>query len=204
MQQEIEQLDEKFDQFTQNLGKIQGEFSLLEEIQNKSGKMIEKNKEDQIIYVEAVELLSIVQKVTRDKIKNSFEGIASNAINYIFNSDEYSFHLDFSRRGNLGELDFSVQTPDKPEALDVLKTDAGGIKNVVSIALRIILMQVSNPKIEGLIIFDESFANLSSEYQPRASMFLREITEKFKRQIVMITHSNEFIDESDYNKIEIT
>lgn len=204
MLEEIKKVEKDFELFTQNLGRLQGEFSLLEDIQNKSGKMIEKNKEDQITYVEAVELLSIVQKVTRDKIKTSFEGIASNAINYIFNSDEYSFHLDFSRRGNLGELDFSVQTPDKPEALDILKTDAGGIKNVVSIALRIILMQVSSPKIEGLIIFDESFANLSSEYQPRASMFLRKITEKFKRQIVMITHSNEFIDESDYNKIEIT
>ena len=64
-------------------------------------------------------------------------------------------------------------------------------------------MEVSNTKIRGFIINDETFANLDPEYQIRASEFLNEINTKFKRQILMITHSNEFIDNSNYNKIEI-
>ena len=197
MLEEIKKVEKDFELFTQNLGKIQGQFSLLEDIQNKSGKMIEKNKEDEITFVEAVELLSIVQKVSRDKIKNSFESIVGHAINYIYESDEYSFHLEFSRRGNLQELDMFVQNPDKPESLDLLKCDAGGTKNIVSLALRIVLMEVASPKIEGFIISDESFSNLSSAHVERASQFLKEISQKMGRQIIAISHQSKMLEAAD-------
>ncbi len=197
MLEEIKKVEKDFELFTQNLGQLQGQFSLLEDIQNKSGKMIEKNKEDEITYVEAVELLSIVQTVTRDKIKTSFESIVSHALNYIYESDEYSFHLEFSRRGNLQEMDFSVQTPDKPESLDLLKTDAGGTKNIVSLALRIVLMEVASPKIQGFIMSDESFANLSSDHVERASQFLKEISQKMGRQVIAISHQSKMLEAAD-------
>ncbi len=197
MQQEIEQLEKSFALFTQNLGKIQGEYSLLKDIQSNSKVLIEKNKEDEVTYTEAVELLSLVQKVTRDKIKNSFENIVTQALNYIYESDEYSFHLEFSRRGNLQELDMAVQTPDKPESLDLLKTDAGGTKNIVSLALRIVLMEVASPRIQGFVISDESFANLSRNNRERACQFLKEINQKMGRQIIIITQHEEMLESAD-------
>jgi len=127
----------------------------------------------------------------------------SYALNYIFQSTDYEFYLDFNRRGNLQTLDFNVKTPEKDEALDLLVTSGGGVINIVSFALRLVLMEVCSPRINGMMILDETFANLSAEYQPLASAFLEEIGKRFKRQIIMITHSNEFIENSNYNKIEI-
>ena len=199
----IKNLEFQFDEFTQKVGELKGEYKTLLNQQNECEKAIVKYKEDEITYVQAVELLSLVQKVTTDRIKNAFEDIITHALNYIFESDKYSFHLVFGRRGNLHELDFAVQTPEKTEPLDPMLTDAGGTLNIISLVLRIVLMEVSSPKINGFLLLDENFANLSPEYQPRASEFLNEIRIKFKRQIIMITHSNEFIDNSNYNKIEI-
>lgn len=202
MQTEIKQLEADFEVFTDKVGQLKGEYSTLEKQQEQSKVLIDKYKEDEIVYAQAVELLALVQKVTRDKIKESFESIVTHALNYIFESDQYSFHLVFGRRGNLQELDFAVQTPDKNEPLDPLTTDAGGVLNIISLALRIVLMEVAHPKINGFIISDESFANLSEEYVERASQFLKEINIKMNRQIIAISHQSKMHDSAD-NLIEV-
>ncbi len=202
MLKEIENIESKFADFTQKVGILKGEYNTLFDQQEKSSLDIEKYKEDEITYIQAVELLSLVQKVTRDKIKNAFEDIVSHALNYIYESDKYSFHLIFSRRGNLQELDFAVQTPDKTEPLDPMNTDAGGTLNVISLALRIVLMEVASPKIKGFILSDESFANLSEEYVEQASQFLKEVNQKMNRQIIAISHQSKMLDGAD-NLIEV-
>ncbi len=199
---EIKQLEDQFEIFTQKVGSIQGEYKTLCKQQNESESKIEQYKEDEVTYTQAVELLSLVQKVTRDKIKNAFEDIVSHALNYIYESDKYSFHLIFGRRGNLQELDFAVQTPDKTEPLDPMTTDAGGTLNIISLALRIVLMEVASPKISGFILSDESFANLSEEHVEQASMFLKEINQKMNRQIIAISHQPKMLDSAD-NLIEV-
>jgi len=203
MLEEIKNLEERFGEFSQRVGELKGEYNTLLSQQEKSEVLIEELKNDELLYAQAVELLSLVQVVTRDRVKESFETIVTHALNFILNSDKYSFHLIFGRRGNLQELNFAVQTPDNPEPHSLLDTSGGGVINVVAFALRVVLMEISNPKINGFMLLDESFANLSAEYQPRASEFLKEINEKFSRQVVMITHSKEFIENSDYNKIEV-
>ena len=193
----IKNLESQFEEFTENLGIIKGEFKTLKNQQKKSEILIEKLKKDEVIYAQAVELLTLVQRVTRDKIKDSFEMIVSHALNYVYESDKYSFYLDFRRRGNLQELFFSVLTPDKPEPLDLLKCDAGGTKNVVSLALRIVLMEIITPKINGFIISDESFANLSEKFIEKASQFLKEINQKMNRQIIAISHQPKMLESAD-------
>lgn len=194
---EIKELEYNFEIFTQKVGSLQGEYKILYNQQEDSIKSIEKYKEDEVVYTQAVELLSLVQKVTRDKIKNAFEDIVTHALNYIYESDKYSFHLVFGRRGNLQELDFAVQTPDKTEPLDPMLTDAGGTLNIISLALRIVLMEVASPKINGFILSDESFANLSSEHIEQACLFLKEINQKMNRQIIAISHQPKMLDSAD-------
>ena len=58
-------------------------------------------------------------------------------------------------------------------------------------------MELVNPRIEGFIISDESFANLSSEHINRASEFLKELNTKFKRQIIAISHQQQMLDHAD-------
>ncbi len=194
---EIKELEADFEEFTQRVGSLQGEYKTLSNQQNESTEAIREYKKDEVVYTQAVELLSLVQKVTRDKIKNAFEDIVTHALNYIYESDKYSFHLVFGRRGNLQELDFAVQTPDKTIPLDPMLTDAGGTLNIISLALRIVLMEVASPKIKGFILSDESFANLSEEHVEQASQFLKEINQKMNRQIIAISHQSKMMDSAD-------
>jgi DNA repair exonuclease SbcCD ATPase subunit len=63
-------------------------------------------------------------------------------------------------------------------------------------------MEVATPKINGFIISDESFANLSEDYVERASRFLKEINQKMNRQIIAISHQPKML-ESASKLIEI-
>lgn len=203
MQSEIKQVEDQFEAFTQKVGSLQGEYKTLLSQQNNSNLLINKLKEDEETYIKAVELLSLVQKIAQHRIKDSFENIVSWALSYIF-KDDYRFCFEFGRRGNLSELDFAVKTPDLNEAFDPMDTRGGGILNVISLILRIVLMEVINPKTNGYIIFDESFKNVNGqEFIDTLNSFLLDIHKKFKRQIIHITDMENFKSDDRYNLIEV-
>lgn len=71
---------------------------------------------------------------------------------------------------------------------DIMQSEAGGTKNILSVCLRLIFSEFCTPKIEGPIILDEVGANISAEYQNNFAEFLRQFSEKNNRQIILISH----------------
>ena len=198
---EIKELETQFDEFSKDVVRVQHEFNLMQKNHEKTKEIINKYEHDSEIHNKAVELLTIVQGVTRDKIKDGFETLVTYALRFIY-SEEYAFKLEFGRRGNLQELNFNIKTPDFEEECDPMDTSGGGVLDIISLALRAVLLEVSVPKIEGFLILDESLKHLSKEYLMNASQFLNELNTKLGRQIIFITHQQEFIDNAE-NTIQI-
>lgn len=197
----INNLKSKLETLGNRVGQLQGEYNYIKTESEKNTKRIETLGFQVEDHSKAVELLNMVQVVTRDKIKNEFEILVTYAVKFIY-GENYKFHLDFGTRGNLQELNFSIETPNFNEKYDPMDTSGGGILDIISLALRIVLMEVNMPKIQGFILMDESLKHLSSNYLPQASLFLKEISQKLNRQIIFISHEDEFIN-SDYNTIEV-
>ena len=200
---ELESLEHQFNNFEKEVIKVQLEYELIQKDHLKTKESIKNLENDKETHKKAVELLTVVQGVTRDKIKDSFENIISWGLKYIFQED-YKFCLVFSRRGNLQELDFAIKSPDLDEAINPMDSRGGGILNVISIILRLVLMEVSVPKINGFIILDEAFKNVNGqEYINQLNSFVLEINKKFDRQIIHISDMENFKSETSYNLIEI-
>lgn len=200
---QLKNLQNDFNEFSNEFVRVKHEHELLTDAHKKTVQLIEKYETDKENYTKAVELLSVVQAVTRDKIKAGFEDIVSWSLKYIY-QDEYKFSLAFGRRGNLSELDFAIRTPDHDEDADPMDTRGGGILNVVSLILRLVLMEVSVPKINGFIILDESFKNVNGQDNiDRLNGFVKEVNTKFNRQIIHITDMDNFKNNSEDNLIEI-
>lgn len=198
---EVKQLETQFDEFSKELVRVQHEHKLMKEQNEKTKKLIAKYEHDREVHTKAVELLTVVQGVTREKIKDGFETLVTYALRFIYSQD-YAFQLEFGRRGNLQELNFNIKTPEFEEACDPLDTSGGGVLDIVSLALRAVLLEVSVPKIEGFLMLDESLKHLSKYYLMNASQFLNELNKRLGRQIIFITHQQEFIDNAE-NAIEI-
>ncbi len=198
---EIGQLKERLNEIKSDLDQQTGQLDLLNtQIDSQKIKItdLEDRKER---YKKVIELLSFVQQVTKQKTKDSFERLVTYALRFIY-SEDYKFELDFGRRGNLSEINFNVKTPDFKESFNPLDTSGGGVLDILSLALRICLIELTRPKIEGTIILDEPFKHLSSNYLGRAIKFLEAISKKIGRQIILITHKQELIDSASY-KLEI-
>lgn len=197
---EINHLKNLLDNLGNKLGRLQGEYSILEKNYTEDKKRSDylKNELDQT--KKAIQLLTAVQYFTRDRIKNQFESLISWGLQYIYQKD-YKFVLLFGQRGNLQELKFCVKDPDNQEEIDILDSRGGGIANVISLMLRLVLIEIN--KINGFIIFDESFANVNGEQNiNRLNLFMEEVSKKFKRQIIHITNFACFT-ENNYNIINL-
>ncbi len=78
---------------------------------------------------------------------------------------------------------------------DPMDSNSGGIVNVIAFLLRVIL--IKRFKLAQLIILDESFNNVSAEYQPRVSELLHEMCQKYKFTVFAVTHQPRLIRQAD-------
>jgi DNA repair exonuclease SbcCD ATPase subunit len=75
--------------------------------------------------------------------------------------------------------------------------NGGGVTDVVSLALRAALLELSNPKPAGLFAADEPGKMISKEYLPNVAEFLKRYLQKTGRQGLIITHHDILADCAD-------
>jgi len=121
-------LEISINSLSEEVNSLKGKVSLLEEQYIESEKSLQNLKEEQEINRKSVELLNLVSKVTTELIKEMFETIVTNALQYIYQSNDYKFELEFGKRGNLNELKFNIKKPEMQLSHDILDTNAGGNK----------------------------------------------------------------------------
>jgi DNA repair exonuclease SbcCD ATPase subunit len=183
------------------IGSLAGKKDLLDsQIRTGEERLLEIDHKKEV-YSKCVEVLTIAQESVKYSIKNGFEAVVTYALQYIFGAN-YIFELDFGRRGNLQEVGLNVKTATLTEAYDPMDTSGGGVIDVVSIALRVAIIELHKPKIQGPIILDESFKHLSRMHLPQAGAFLNALVDRMHRQIIMVTHSPELVKMAD-NAIEV-
>lgn len=199
MQEQINNLEKEFNILTKKLGIVTGEYQLLEENHTISQHEIEEYKKSIDLYKKCVELIQLVQVVTRNKVKEQFEDLVTSALKFVFGNG-YEFKLEFDRRGSLSTMDFKIITPEHNEPSDPLKCESGGLIYLISLILRVVIMEVN--KMPGFIICDETLKGLDPERIARANEFIHQLSEKTGRQILFISHEEE-IKNNSKNVIEI-
>jgi DNA repair exonuclease SbcCD ATPase subunit len=135
----------------------------------------------------------------QEDAQRRIEGLVTRGLQTIF-GEELSFHLVSSVKGKTVQTDFMVRsTLEDGSQIDtpVLEARGGGLAVVVGFLLRLVVKLLSAPTESHVMHLDESFAQLSAEYEPRLAEFLREIVDKTNVQIILITHSNAFNDQAD-------
>lgn len=199
---ELDNLNNNLESFTQDLNRLEGSKNLLSQQINDCHSRIKSLEVLRVKETKAVELLHLVQRATRDKVVAAFEQTVTYALRAIYQNDGYAFKLEFSQRGNLGELDFKMKSPTTKGYLNLKNCTCGGEHDVISVALRFMLLQIIQPKFEGFVGLDEPTKQLSSEFRINESHFYETMFEKLGRQIIIVTHSDE-LKALAKNKIQI-
>lgn len=140
-------------------------------------------------------LLQKTSEFARQQAKRRIEEIVTSALSVVFDRP-YQFRISLEVRGNRPEVDYWLQSG---EILTQLKPPdydkGGGVIDVITLALRLAIGELTN--LSGPIFLDEVGKHVSAEYAPHVAFFLKEYSEKFNRQIILITHNEALAEIGD-------
>jgi DNA repair ATPase RecN len=192
----IEKLEDKNNELLSQVSSLNGQCSLLREQSKASELKLNELSTKKLRFTKAIELLSFLSELTKQETKEGFNSLITFALRYIFN-EPYQFQLEFGKRGNYDEADFKILPPNRTECGDILDSNGGGVIDIVTLALRIVLLELSKPKNEFFLVLDEPCKHLSLQYRPKMGEFFRYISQKTNRQLIIITHIEELKEYAD-------
>lgn len=150
----------------------------------------------------ALLLLEQCNIAARDFVKVEVEQLVTQGLRSIFEDDTIQFNIEFLMKRNQIEAEFTLSHEEEETKIqgDILSTYGGGVVDVISISLRIIIMQLM--QIRGPLILDEPGKNISAQFIGAFGKFLAEVSNTFDRQIIMITHNSKLVEFAN-NIIEV-
>lgn len=147
--------------------------------------------------LKTLELASETLKtIGEDKKKGTilvFEKVITEAIREVFGFN-YQFKVDVSKEGK-PKTEFKLL--DNGKEIDIMNSVGGGLIDVISFVLRILVLVSVKPRRRRILFLDEPFRNVSENYRPQVAKLIKSLSQQLDLQIVMVSHQQEFIEIAD-------
>lgn len=141
------------------------------------------------LYTKTSTLLQYVSVESRQQVATIFEQIVTDALQTILKNKTLQFKVYFIQKKTGTDVSFKLFDTVVQKELSIIHSFGGGVKDIVSTILRIMVLELHKPTIQGPIILDEVGKNISKEYQENFGTFLQALSKQLDRQIILITHS---------------
>lgn len=147
------------------------------------------------------ECQTIIQKASKDameSVKDKVTEMSSDALTAL-TGKPYTIKITFQTRGKQNqtmEADLKLVDEHNHET-DMMRSSGGGLRDTVSLLLRLSLHSISEPRTRSILILDEPLKNLSEGMRELGGELLRKLSEELNMQIIMTTNEYQFIDASD-------
>ncbi|WP_205672103.1 ATP-binding protein [Ammoniphilus sp. YIM 78166] len=150
-------------------------------------------------YTKARYLLQEAASFAREQARQNIEAWVTGALQFVFHMDNIAFRVILSEKNNRPDAEFYVVSNYDGVMVETKPQDArgGGVVDIVSLALRIALMESGRHKIDGPLMLDEPGKHVSEEYGMMLAQFLKGVTQKTKRQVILVTHNNYLAESGD-------
>jgi len=146
----------------------------------------EEAQKELAIYDKAQILLQKTSDYARQQIKSKIEEIVSQALNVVYGGN-HSFIVDLDVKGSRPIAEYYLDDGTTITKLEKPDYDRGGGKvDIISLALRLAVNEIRGVK--GPIFLDEVGKHVDNEAIINVAYFLKEFSNKFDKQIILITH----------------
>ncbi len=143
-------------------------------------------------------ILIKVSEDTQKTFKAQIEKLVLMVIQAVYTDRNFTkFILQFEEKRNQLECTLLVQEGDyEPE--NPKNVMGGGMVDLISFAMRIVLWSMEKPRSRNVFFLDEPLKNgLDKQQKARAIQVFKEISEKLNIQLIIITHDDEIKDIAD-------
>ncbi len=140
----------------------------------------------------ALRVVQEVAEMVQESAHAQISSIVIRCIQAIFPEHPYEFKIKFSQKRGKTEAEL-LFVKDGEELSDPMSQVGGGLVDVCSMALRIASLVLSQPPKTKLLVLDEPWKHVSSEYRPAIREMIEKLSEELEIQFIIVTHSEEFM-----------
>jgi DNA repair exonuclease SbcCD ATPase subunit len=133
-----------------------------------------------------------VAELTQQQLEYFISELVSLGLSAVF-SNPYKLKLNFVVRRGKTEAELKFER--NGHLFDPIDSSGGGALDIASLALRLSMWSLTNPKPRASIWLDEPFKHLSIDLQNRAIQILNDMSRKLGIQIILISHTDSISDE---------
>ncbi|CEP67852.1 P-loop containing nucleoside triphosphate hydrolase [Moorella glycerini] len=176
-----------------------GQLAYLERTKEEKLAELEQAQEDIRVWQLVQTLFVKVSEYAREQLRQKIEATVTAALQAIFEDDGLEFRVNLRQERGQAAADWEVVSKygefvfaGEPEG-----TRGGGVSDVVSLALRLALLELARPKPGGPVLLDEVGKHVSANYAPNVAVFLKEYARKTVRQVILITHQAALAEVAD-------
>lgn len=170
---------------------------LLKQLKEKE-EALEQFYETKDIYEKVRILLQESADYARKQAKEQIETLVTNALQYIF-GPLFEFRIELEEQASRSVAEFYVITDYEGVKIKTKPQEArgGGVVDIVTLALRVALIETVQPKMNGPLLLDEPGKHVSEDYIYYLYEFLKSLSSMFDRQIIMVTHNHHLAQSGD-------
>ena len=190
----------------------QGQKKLLERQQRDKEQELARARTDIDLWKQVQVLLSKSSEFAREQLKTRIEQTVTAALQAVLVDSSMRFEIEMGSIGGRPSAEWRVvscygmpaKAGDEDITLNAYTVTAnpedakgGGVTDVVSLALRLALLELSRPKPGGPVLLDEPGKMISKEYLPNVAEFLKRYAKQTGRPIILVTHHDSLADVAD-------
>ncbi len=176
-----------------------GQLALLEQQKGEKEALLDRVQSDIEVWGQVQTLLTKAGDFAREQLKMMIEETVSSGLQAVFCTDDIRFKVDMRTLSGKPAARWMVVTQHGETVIESEPEDAkgGGVTDVVSLALRCALLELSRPKPGGPVVLDEPGKMISKDYIANVADFVKQYLQQTGRQGIMITHHAEMADVAD-------
>lgn len=176
-----------------------GQKEMLERQKAEKAETLSQAKHDIALWQQVQVLFSKVSEFARAQLKARIEETVTAALQAVFERDDIRFEIEIRTSDGQPAANWQVVSMygDAAVSGDPESSRGGGVSDVVSLALRLALLELSRPRVEGPVLLDEVGKHVSAQYAPNVAQFLKRYAEKTGRQIILVTHMAALAEAAD-------
>jgi DNA repair exonuclease SbcCD ATPase subunit len=185
----LEQLRSRLGRARVALGERKGQQKRLQQDRDACTTQLAEYRERSTVFEQVAVLLQQTSEHARKQAREQIEMLVTNTLRAVFGGD-YSFRIELTEKAGRPEAEFYVISQFGGEKLETRPQDSrgGGVVDVVSLGLRMAMLETYRPRLEGALILDEPAKHVSDDFLQPTAQFLKTISDFFGRQVIMVTH----------------
>lgn len=175
-----------------------GQLALLKSQRKAKKEQLDQEKQNLQDWELVAILFTETSEYAREQLKSRIEKTVTAALQSIIDDSDIRFKVEIDQKAGQPVAEWKVCSLYNGEWVAESPEDSrgGGISDIVSIALRLALLELARPKSKGVLIADEPGKHVSAEYAPDLAEFLQEYSLKTGRAIIMTTHNRDLAEKA--------